>query len=277
MAFRRSWSGLDLTEVPGNASLSLPPSPCDHPCEPDFADATCGDDGCGGSCGTCGDGAVCVEGQCETLCTPDCDEKECGDDGCGGLCNSCLDIVYDDGSTETAFGYATPPESDPQRIACVVRFVLPQPGMRLTRFTAGWMWGLYNLQIPFELVYIPGDAMTCEEGSEESWYNEYCQTTPDQLVSIGDFLPLEPYSPMESDLLGEVIFPAQTIYLAAVFEVDEYPIFVCPMDDSGDGSLAYMMPQYEKTQGVIVAGASFDKKDGNAGVIPFSIRVETTD
>ena len=128
-----------------------------------------------------------------------------------------------------------------------MRFDLPQPGMRLTRFSAGWMWGLYNLQIPFEL------------------------------VSIGDFLPLEPYAPMESDLLGEVIFPAQTIYLAAVFEVDEYPIFVCPMDDSGDGSLAYMMPQYEKTQGVIVAGASFDKKDGNAGVIPFSIRVETTD
>ena len=161
--------------------------------------------------------------------------------------------------------------------ACVVRFDLPQAGMRLTRFTAGWMWGLYNLQIPFELAYLPGDALECEEGTDQSWYNEYCATTPDQLVTIGDFLPLEPYVPMEADLLGEVILPTETVYIAAVFDVDGYPIFVCPMDQSGDGSLAYMMPQFEKTQGVVLAGASFNKKDGNDGVIPFSIRVEETD
>ena len=209
-------------------------------------------------------------------CVPDCEDKECGDDGCGGLCNDCLDIIYDDGTTETAYGYAAQPQTDPQRIACVVRYELPHTDMRLLRFTAGWMWGLYNLQIPFELAYVPGDGVECEEGTEQSWYNEYCQTTPDQFVSIGDFLPVMPYDPMDADLLGEVIFPTKTIYLAAIFDVDEYPIFVCPMDQSGDGSLAYMMPQYEKTQGIIVAGASFDRKETNAGVIPFSIRVEKT-
>jgi len=248
------------------------------PCQPDCDGKECGDDGCGSgtTCGICEAETICVEGQCEEVCAPDCEGKECGEDGCGGLCNDCLDIVYDDGTTETAYGYSTQPDTNPQRIACVVRFELPHPDMRLTRFTAGWMYGLYNLQIPFELAYIPGDAMECEEGTEQSWYNEYCQTTPDLLVSIGDFLPLEPYEPMESDLLGEVIFPTKTVYLAAIFDVDEYPIFVCPMDQAGDGSVAYMMPQYEKTQGVTVAGASFDKKDGNAGVIPFSIRVEKT-
>lgn len=209
-------------------------------------------------------------------CVPDCGDKECGKDGCGGLCNDCLDIIYDDGTTETAYGYAEQPQTDPQRLACVVRYELPHTDMRLLRFTAGWMWGLYNLQIPFELAYVPGNGVECEDGTEQSWYNEYCQTTPDQLVSIGDFLPVGPYEPMDADLLGEVIFPTKTIYLAAIFDVDEYPIFVCPMDQSGDGSLAYMMPQYENTQGIVIAGASFDKKESNAGVIPFSIRVEKT-
>jgi hypothetical protein len=247
----------------------------EDPCLPDCDGKLCGDDGCGGSCGTCDDGLICVLWQCELLCEPDCAEKECGDDGCGGLCNDCLDIVYDDGTTETAYGYSTQPEFDPQRIACVVRFDLPQAGMRLTRFTAGWMWGLYNLQIPFELAYLPGDAMECEEGTEQSWFNEYCQTTPDLLVSIGDFLPLEPFEPMGADLLGEVVLPTATVYLAAIFAVDEYPVFVCPVDESGDGSLAYMMPQFEKTRGLVVGGASFDQKESNHGVIPFSIRVET--
>ena len=250
---------------------------CEQECTPDCDGKECGDDGCDGSCGACDDGWFCQAGGCvEDPCLPDCEGKECGGDGCGGLCNDCLDIVYDDGSTETAYGYASQPEFNPQRIACVVRFELPLPDMRLTRFTAGWMYGLYNLQIPFELAYIPGDAMECEDGTEQSWYNEYCETTPDLLVSIGDFLPSKPFEPMESEQLGEVIFPTKTIYLAAIFDVDEYPIFVCPMDQSGDGSLSYMMPQTEKTPGIVIGGASFDKKDGNAGVIPFSIRVEKT-
>jgi hypothetical protein len=264
------------------------------PCEPACGDKECGGDGCDGTCGECGGGATCVDGSCQcsfescgevccgegeacfdgACCTPDCTDKECGEDGCGGLCNGCLDIVYDDGETETAYGYSTPPQPEPTRIACMVRFDLPAAGMKLTQFTAGWMWGLYNLQVPFELAWLPGDAMDCEDGPDGVWYKEWCETTPEQLISIGSFLPLEPYEPMDSEMLGEVVFTSQTIYMVTLFDIDEYPIFVCPIDTSGDGSVAYMMPQYEKTQGVVLDGPSFDKTDENIGVVPFRIRVQ---
>lgn len=269
-------------------------APADVTCQPDCADKVCGDDGCGGSCGECPAGTGCQEGVCgcefvacgelccpegqacfeDVCCTPDCTDKECGDNGCGGLCNGCLDIMYDDGDTDTAFGYSNPPSSNPEKIACVVRFDLPEEGMSLTQFTAGWMWGLYNLQVPFELAWLEGSAVECEDGPEGAWYKTWCETTPDKLHKIGDFLPMEPYEPMLVDQLGEVVFSSQTIYMAALFTVDEYPIYVCPLDTSGDGSMAYMMPQYEKTQGVAIDGPSFDQTDGNQGVIPFRIRVE---
>lgn len=265
----------------------------DEGCQPDCGGKECGDDGCGAACGQCDEDKVCQDGLCgcqfaacgevccpegdacfeQACCTPDCTDKECGDDGCGGLCNGCLDILYDDGDTDTAFGYSTPPGTNPEKIACVVRFDLPQEGMTLTQFTAGWMWGLYNLEVPFELAWLEGGDVECEDGPEGAWYKQWCETTPDKLHKIGDFIPLEPYAPMGTDLLGEVVFPVKTIYMAALFTVDEYPIYVCPLDTSGDGSLAYMMPQYEKTQGVSLDGPSFDQSDGNVGVIPFRIRV----
>ena len=41
------------------------------------------------------------------------------------------------------------------------------------------MYGLYALQIPFELGYVVGADMSCEPGTEEIWYNEWCMFTPD--------------------------------------------------------------------------------------------------
>lgn len=186
-----------------------------------------------------------------------------------------MDISYDDGTTETAYGYSSKPDHEPTKLVCLVRYELPAENMRLVHFKPGWMYGLYNLQIPFQLAYVPGPDMECEEGGEGIWYNEYCETTPDKLVHIGDFLPLEPYEPMDSDMLGEVIFPTKIVYLATVFDIDDYPIYVCPLDETGDGTPAFMMSQFEKQEGVTIEGPSFNKKDKNSGVIPFSIRVES--
>ena len=270
----------------------------DGPCVPKCEGKECGSDGCDGKCGDCDEGKLCMEGSClcefadcngvccpegqacheSVCCTPTCAEVECGDDGCGGLCNGCLDIVYDDGSTETAYGYGEAPGHAPTQVVCVVRFDLPQKNMKLTRFTAGWMWGLYNLQVPFELVYVTPEDMECDQGGEGIWYKEWCKTEPDKLVSIGDFLPLEPYTPMEQAEIGEVVFPSETVYLAAVFDIDQYPFYVCPMDDSGEGDYAFMMSDHIVAgDKVVIQGASFHTQDENKGVIPFSIRVETTE
>ncbi len=72
-------------------------------------------------------------------CVPVCDPLSCGLDGCGGLCNQCLEFAFDDGDTDTAFGYSTAPDPEPSRIACMVRFELPYTNMKLTEFAAGWM------------------------------------------------------------------------------------------------------------------------------------------
>jgi hypothetical protein len=228
-----------------------------------------GDDSGQKDAGGTGDGGPGKDGSC----VPACEGKECGPDGCGGLCNNCLDIVYDDGSTETAYGYSQEPDHKPSKVVCVVRFDLPQEGMTLKSFTAGWMYGLYKLEVPFTLSYIPGGDMTCEEGGVGLWFTEWCETQPAKLVPIGDFKPAEPYTPMGSDVLGQVVFPTKTIYLAAAFTIDQYPFFVCPLDNSGDGTNAFMMSQYMKTQGETIEGPSFNEVEKNEGVIPFRIRV----
>jgi hypothetical protein len=266
-------AGSEVSELSASSDSSAPSDlsdPSDSSAPSDLPD--CPFASCAGIC--CAQGQSCFEEKC---CQPQCsDEIECGDDGCGGLCGGCLDIAYDDGDTDTAYGYSSQPEHEPTRIACAVRFELPQKNMRLLRFAAGWMYGLYALQVPFELGYVVGEDMACEEGSEAAWYNEWCAFTPDEFVPIGDFLPLEPYKPMEADLLGEVILPAKTIYMVTMFTIDEYPIFVCPIDTSGDGSLAFMMSEHKTGQVIVIDGSSFDQKGGNEGVIPFRIRVQPT-
>jgi len=264
-------------------------------CLPTCAGMDCGDDGCGGSCGTCEGDLLCLDGKCgcefaqcqdkccaqgqtcfqDACCDPQCEGKECGDDSCGSLCNGCLDIVYDDGKTETAFGYSSEPDPKPDRIACVVQFDLPQTDMVLASFTAGWMWGLYNLQIPFDLGYLKGSDMECEEVPEGAWYKAWCKFSPDKVVSIGKkLLPVEPYKPMGKDVIGDVTLPEKTIYMVTLFDVDQYPIYVCPIDTSANGAGSFMMSQHADGPATVIEGPSFDQKDKNVGVIPFRIRVE---
>ncbi len=264
-------------------------------CLPACDGKECGSDGCGGSCGTCEGELVCQDGKCgcefvecagqccsdgqacfeDACCDPQCEGKECGDDGCGGLCNGCLDILYDDGKTETAYGYSSEPDPKPDRIACVVKFELPQANMVLASFTAGWMWGLYNLQIPFDLGYLKGSDMECEEVPDGAWYKAWCKFAPDKVVSIGSkLLPVEPYKPMGKDLIGEVTLPEKTIYMVTLFDIDKYPIYVCPIDTSANGGGSFMMSQHADGPATIIDGPSFDQKDKNVGVIPFRIRVE---
>jgi hypothetical protein len=234
----------------------------------------CGSDGCDGNCGTCEGGAQCTDdGQCG--CAPQCDGVECGDDGCGGLCNNCAHFTFDDGSTETAFGYTEEPPFKPSKVACLVRFNLPFPNMRLTEFTAGWMYGLFQLAVPFDLVVVPGSAMACEAGSGGAWYLEYCQTTPDKVKSFGTFVPKEPYTPIPVEELGEIVLEEAVVYIGALFTIDQYPYYVCPVDDSGDGANSFMMPAYkEKSDGEeVLKAAAMKTVDTNPGSIPFSIKV----
>ena len=207
-------------------------------------------------------------------CTPRCDGKECGVDGCGGYCNGCADLTHDDGTTETAFGFGSPPDYDPSHVHCLVRYQLPKAGTTLSEFTAGWMWGLYNLQVPFDLVWVPGSVMTCEPGGEEAWYHEFCETTADKVVNLGPLLPLEPYVAMTPEDFGEVTFTEEVVFLGARFELTDFPMFVCPVDDSGQGQDSFMMPQYLEDGVEILQASPMAKKDSDPGVIPFSVRVE---
>jgi hypothetical protein len=203
-------------------------------------------------------------------CVPLCAGLECGIDGCGGLCNGCLEFAFDDEETDTAFGYSQAPDPEPSRIACMVRFELPVAGLKLTEFAAGWMYGLYNLQIPFELAWVAGEDVDCEAGPDGAWYKEWCSTKADKFTSIGNFLPLEPYDVMDAEMLGEVLFTSKTVFVTAFFDIDKYPIFVCPIDTSGSGADSFMMPQVDNG----MAGASFEKAEENIGVVPFRIKVE---
>jgi hypothetical protein len=131
------------------------------------------------------------------------------------------------------------------------------------------------LKVPFELGYINGSDMSCKSGDENSWYNEFCQTVPDKIHKIGDFVPLEPYTYMEAAELGEVIFPEKTVFIAAIFDI-EYPIYACPIDESGDGANSFMMPQYVDGDKTVLKGSPFKDKTDNPGTTPFRIRVQLT-
>ena len=248
---------------------------CD--CAPACDGLDCGPDGCGGECGACDEGVDCSNnGQCG--CTPDCEGKTCDYDGCGGVCNGCLDLMNDDGDTDTAFGYNSDPGFAPQKIACLVRYELPFADMKLTRFTAGWMYGLYNLAIPFDLVYVKGSDMNCQVGDPENdWYTSFCGTKWDKVnVIAADVLPKEPYTPMDvAAEVGEVVLPETTVFIGAVFAVDEYPIYVCPVDQQSEGGDSFMMPVRLDTDDVLyLESGAMKQTESNNGSIPFRIRVQ---
>lgn len=222
---------------------------------------------------TCPEDTLCQDGTCG--CKPTCEDDACGDDGCGGLCNGCLVLGFDDGTTETAMGYNSEPDFLPEKLACLVRYELPQEGMLLTEFTAGWMYGLFNLAVPFDLVYAAGPDVNCQAGDEDDWYLEFCGTTPDKLVVIAPGMtPKEPYTPIPTEELGEVVLPAKTMFIGALFTITEYPWFVCPVDQQGKGTHSFMMPQYAESEGeVVLKAAAFERSDEDLGAIPFTIQV----
>ena len=184
--------------------------------------------------------------------------------------------------------------------------------MRLLRFTAGWMYGLYNLQIPFELVYADAGDFDCTKGGEGAWYLEYCEAKADVLQKIGDFVPKEPYEPMEAAELGEVTLPSKSVFVGALFDLTKgggactvqkdcpagyhcdcgeadpcaesagtctpYPVFTCPLDKAGQGANSFMMPVYTDDKGeLVLEGGPFQDKEANEGVVPFRIRVQKTE
>ena len=126
---------------------------------------------------------------------------------------------------------------------------------------------------------------------------EACEAKAADIVKIGDFVPKEPYTPIEKEELGDVVFPTQTVFIGALFSLDKnpccvdpdacstactagYPLFACPLDtgDSSDGSNSFMMPIYqdEDTGDLILKGTPFKDKESNDGVVPFRIRVQET-
>ena len=237
-------------------------------CLPDCVGKTCGTDGCGGDCGACESGVVCpLNGVCG--CEPQCDDVVCDRDGCGGLCGGCFSFVQDDGTTETAYGYDVAPESDPIAVVCMVRLSLPHTHMRLASFTAGWMYGLWELQIPFELVVADAKDMNCKQGEETSWWSEACVAPESVLTTLTSLVPAPPYEPQPAEELGEHVMPASEIFLGARFLVAEYPIYVCPVDESGSGLDSFMFP-VALEDGVATLNASALKtKSSDAGAVAF--------
>ena len=235
-------------------------------CAPACEGKTCGPDGCGGQCGSCEAGVPCpLGGVCG--CEPECEDKSCGPDGCGGLCGGCFTFEEDDGSTETAFGYESPPASDPYALVCMVRIRLPHTNMRLTSFSAGWMYGLWELQVPFELVVAPASEMGCVMGDEDTWWTEACLAPEDVLTPLTSLLPAPPYEPQPAEELGEHVMPASEIFIGTRFLVAEYPIYVCPVDESSSGADSFMFPlALEEGVGTLNA-SSMQTKEGSVGAM----------
>jgi hypothetical protein len=237
-------------------------------CAPDCADKTCGDDGCGGDCGACESGGACpLNGVCG--CEPQCDEVTCDRDGCGGLCGDCFTFAQDDGTTETAYGYGVAPESDPIAVVCMVRVSLPHTQMRLTSFTGGWMYGLWELQLPFELVVATAEDMNCQLGDDTTWWTEACQAPESVLTTLTSLVPAPPYEPQPPEDLGEHVMPASEIFIGARFLVAEYPIYVCPVDESGPGGDSFMFPVSLSDDVATLNASSMHTKDSDAGAIAF--------
>lgn len=207
-------------------------------------------------------------------CTPQCTDKECGDDGCGGLCNGCLDLVQDDGTAETAWGYNEDPGFSPSAVGCFVRFDLPQPGMKLTQFSAVWLTGLVNMAVPFDLVIASGDAVTCEPGVEgEDWYIDYCAFDASAATVVAtDLLPKGDLAVHGVDELGDITLEGTTVFVGAVFDVTEYPIFPCPLDQGSGGTNSFMMPL--SGEPAEYDAAALETWDANKGAIPLRIRTQ---
>ncbi len=227
----------------------------------------------------CEEGTQCLDlrsdgsgGEC--ACIPQCDDKECGDDSCGGLCNGCLDLVHDDGQSDTAFGYFDDPGFSPTRVGCFVRFELPGAGMKLTRFSAGWLTGLVQLAAPFDLVYVPLSAAGCEAGEPDDWYKEFCSFgQPIPVVVAENLLPKGDYAAHETDELGDVTLPEKSVLIGAVFDIDEYPVLPCPVDTDSPGTDSFMLPEYDFNGEPTFRGAAFDNNEEDKGAISLRIRV----
>ena len=206
-----------------------------------------------------------------------CEGVSCQADGCGGLCGDCFTFEEDDGTTETAFGYESAPESDPYAVVCMVRIRLPHTHMRLSSFSAGWMYGLWDLQIPFELVVAPAALMGCVSGDEDAWWNEACLASEDVLTSLTSLVPAPPFEPHPEEDLGEHIMPSSEIFIGARFIVAEYPIYVCPVDESGSGADSFMFPvSIEEGVGTLNA-SSLQTKDGDIGAMALRFGFELTE
>jgi len=245
-------------------------------CTPDCLGRTCGDDGCGGSCGECDAGLACpLNGQCE--CEPSCEGVVCDVDSCGGLCGDCYAVVADDGTTETAYGYTEPPSDDATAVACMVRVHLPHTHMRLTSFAAGWMYGLWDLQLPFELVVAPADAFICQQGDDDAWWLEACEAPESALTTLASLLPAPPYELQPAEELGEHVMPASEIFIGARFPITEYPIYVCPMDSDGTGQDSFMFPVMAKDGVPTMSAAALKAAEHDVGAIPFRFEFALTD
>jgi len=201
----------------------------------------------------------------------------CGVDACGGLCGGCFTFQQDDGTTETAYGYNEAPASTASAVVCMVRVSLPHTAMRLTGFTAGWMYGLWNLQIPFDLVVAPADAFICQQGDENTWWIEACQAPESALTILASLLPARTYEPQPAAELGDHVMTATDVFIGARFPITEYPIFVCPMDEEGSGENSFMFPASLDDGESILNAAAMKAAEKDAGAIPFRFRFELTE
>ena len=242
-------------------------------CSPECEGKSCGPDGCGGLCGACDEGVSCpLNGVCG--CEPQCEDVTCVPDGCGGLCDACFTFHQDAGSTETAFGYESAPAGDPSAVVCMVRISLPHTEMRLSAFSAGWMYGLWELQVPFELVVARAADMNCQKGDESTWWTEACLAPESVLTPLTSLLPAPPFEPHGDDELGEHIMPSSEIFIGARFLLAEYPIYVCPVDESGSGADSFMFPIALEDGEPTLNASSFQNEAGDVGAMALQFAFE---
>ena len=159
----------------------------------------------------------------------------------------------------------------------MVRIHLPHTAMRLTSFTAGWMYGLWDLQVPFELVVAPADAFTCQLGDDNTWWSEACTAPETALTTLAALLPAPPFEPQPAEELGEHVMPSSEIFIGVRFLITGYPIYVCPVDNAGVGVDSFMFPVSLDEGVASLNAAALKTDDKDVGALALRFEFELTD
>ena len=205
-----------------------------------------------------GDTDVCQAPDC--VCEPKCEAAGCGLDGCGGVCNGCYELGFGDGKADATWGVLTQPEPHPTEVLCLQRIVVPA-AMTWSSLSIGWSPELAGLGLPFDLIYAPSSAVSCNGGSPET-----CTVPSDAVVMAGSGETGPPHQPMVVD----VPMDAGLQFIGVRFAIPQLPWYVCPADANDIGADSFLLA---RTDGAF-EGLSFSRPDEERGALSFFVRLE---